>query len=149
MKEESDPEQRNDCLSWLLLSSWLHLLLTHPNLFLLQKVRFSSGAAPSMLPQLTRRCTVVSVHHALLWLSRRAQEENWMRGWAVCVKGEKKTQLCERVTHLHLSQALRNWLTLIGCYCEDTRVCSNTLWSHPRVFSGFVFCKSQSSRCEI
>lgn len=61
----------------------------------------------------------------------------------------KKTQLVERVTHLHLQQALRNWLALTGCYCVNTHVCSNMLWSHRRVFSGFVFYKPQSSRCEI
>lgn len=47
-------------------SVYLHLQLSQPNLFLLQKVRFSSGAAPSMVPRLTRRCMELSVHHTLL-----------------------------------------------------------------------------------
>lgn len=44
----------------------LHLQLSQPNLFLLQKVRFSVGAAPSVMPRLTRRSVELSVHHTLL-----------------------------------------------------------------------------------
>lgn len=51
----------------------------------------------------------------------------------------KKTQLCERVTHLDLSLALRNRLALIGCYWVNTHVRLNMLWNSHRVFYGLFF----------